>query len=765
MTSVLRVKTLLRARSAAVVAAVSLVATAFAVVGPVAPAAHADVAGKGGDYIALGVQGHLLDTRSAIGVTTTTPIGAGVPVSFQVLGRGGVPSSGVSGIVVDITTSLSTAASALQLAPDGSTSWPISNLNFPANGSALSNTAIVQVGANGKVAVLNTSGSTHVIIDVQGYYTSATASTGPGGFIPTAHTRVADTRSGIGVPQATIPAGGSLTVNMTAGGAIPPGAVSAMFDVIVAASGSGWLAQYPAGGSAASATSLFDFPSGTNASGATAKLGSNNSVVFVNHSAAAINLIITAEGYTSSSSTQGAGYRPARYRDASAVVVAASATVDVQVLGRNGVPTRGVAAVAANLTATSQTGSGYLRGWPTDGVEPATSLANFTTGIAQGDLAFLKPGADGKIRVRNLSSGTIRLFVDVEAWYYDGISTAVEIAQNSATSITQPVAGGAVEGAYVRNGGGLFHGYAASPDSLDQAQWSPVDSNLEAFSGQPSLIRLPSGKLLVAVLHAGDGEVWTFETVSGASWPTPAFVRTGGIMAAPPTSGALSDGSVLTFGVDADGRLWVLSATAGSYWQSLGDADLAGTPTVVTISDGVQLVGRTTAGTVVTAAYRNSALGAWTDLGGIGVTDKVAAVVNQGPRVRIVARQSDGSVISKLQSITGTFPTSWTTVGTPGATFTGAPAVGIDLGSGTDPGSGKAFILIRNSVDHYLYQADETGEATGVWGDWYLVPGQSNPAGTDATVSSFSGSANNFHWIACYLDSFSVPKIIHAPVV
>ncbi|HEV2886600.1 MAG TPA: hypothetical protein VGX49_06800, partial [Jatrophihabitans sp.] len=511
--------------------------------------------------------------------------------------------------------------------------------------------------------------------------------------------------------------------------------------------------------------SILDFPTGSTASGATAKLGTSNSVVFVNHSGGAINLVITVEGYTASTSTQGAGYRPARIRDLGGNTVAAGATLDVQVVGRGGVPTRGVAAIAANFTATSTVTAGQLRAWPTDGVEPSTSLANFTAGVSRGDLAFVKPGADGKIRVRNSSGGSIHLWVDVEAWYYDGVSNAVIIEQGSATSILQPVLGGAVEGAYVRNGGGLFHGYAADPDSLDQAQWSPVDSNLEAFSGQPSMIRVPSGKLLIAVLHARDGEVWTFETTSGATWPTPTFVHTGGIMSAPPVSGALPDGSVLTFAVDADGRLWMLSAAAGSYWQSLGDVNLVGAITAVTLSDGLQIVGRTSAGTVITAAYRNGALGAWTDLGGSGVTDKTAVVVNQGPRVRIVARQSDGSVITKLQGITGSFPATWTTVGTSGATFIGAPAVGIDLGSGTDPGTGKAFILIRNAIDSYLYQADETGEATGLWEDWHLVPGQSNPAGTDATVTSFAGGANNFHWIASYLDINGTPRIIHAPVV
>ena len=154
-------------------------------------------------------------------------------------------------------------------------------------------------------------------------------------------------------------------------------------------------------------------------------------------------------------------------------------------------------------------------------------------------------------------------------------------------------------------------------------------------------------------------------------------------------------------------------------------------------------------------------------VGGVGVSDKTAAVVNNGPRVRVVARQSDGSIVSKLQGLDGVFPATWTRAGSPGVApaFVGGPAVGIDLGSGTNPGTGKAFLLARGAADGYLYQVDETGVANGIWGEWYLVAGQSAAADTDATVTPFGGSGNNFHWIASYLDVNGAPRLIHASVV
>ncbi|MDQ1742123.1 MAG: hypothetical protein QOE23_462 [Pseudonocardiales bacterium] len=444
--------------------------------------------------------------------------------------------------------------------------------------------------------------------------------------------------------------------------------------------------------------------------------------------------------------------------------LAAGADYDFQLGGRGGVPTRGAAAAIFSVTAMNATGTGYLRAYPVEGPVIGPNLT-WDSGDSLASDTLIPLGPSGKVRLHNYGSTAITLYGVVRGWFDTGQSHVVGIEPHSATALLQPVSGGSVDAGYVSAGGVLFHGLAA-PDSLDQAQWSPVPSNLEAFTGQPSIVRLPAGNLLVSVLHANNGEVWNFQVAAGLSSWAPTYTHTGGIMASPPVSANLPDGSAVTFAVDSDGALWLMSGTG--YWGLLdGTAGLAGSPTVVTTSTGVQVVDTTPAGTVKTAGYANGVLSAWKDLGGVGVTDKTAAVVNNGPRVRVVARQSDGSIVSKLQGLDGVFPATWTQAGTPGAApaFVGGPAVGIDLGSGTNPGTGKAFLLARGAADGYLYQVDETGVANGVWGEWYLVPGQSAAADTDATVAPFGGSGNNFHWIASYLDVNGAPKLIHAAVV
>lgn len=763
-------------RIAVAASAILAVAGVVAVTGPGArQAAHADAALAGGDYIALATEGHLLDTRSAVGVTTKTPVGAGASVTFPVLGKGGVPSSGVSAVLVDLTVVSPTANGHLWIGPSDSTTVNAnSNLNFVASSSPLSNSAVTAIGADGKVKVYNSSGSSHIVVDVQGYYTSSTAASGPGGFVPVSPAqRIVDTRDGTGLSKAaTIAAGGSLTVNMSVGGVIPSGSPSAYVDLIVpSATDAGFLTAYPAGNPVVS-TSVFDFLTGSTASGATVKLGTNNGVVFVNHSSAAINLVITAEGYTSPTPGAGAGYRATQTRVASPVAIASKGTATVQVVGRGGVPTHGVTAVAANLTVSGNTAGGYLEPYPSNGT-PGVSADNFPANTQRADLVFLQPGPDGKIKVYNTSGASINLYVDIQGYYVDGNSNAVAVQPYSPVSVLQPLLGsGNVEGAYVRNNGALFHG-VAGPDSLDAATWTSVPSNLEAFSGQPSLVTLPGGKLWVGLLHARDGEIWTFQVSTTTSLTSPVqwapnYTHTAGIMAAAPTAANFNDGSAAMFDVDAGGQLWALSSASTGYWQPVGsDADLVGPVAVVSnpSANTLVVVGRTKSGTVTTASYSSSGvLSGWTDLGGSGVVDKPALLETYGPQLRVVVRQGDGSIATKLQSLNGTWPADWSPIaGQVGQTFVGAPALGIDSASGSssDPGTGEQFVLARNTDDSYLYQSNETAESSGVFGPYGLANGQSNPASTDPVVAPFGGSGNNFHWIAAYLDSAASPRLIH----
>ncbi|WP_206665913.1 hypothetical protein, partial [Pedococcus bigeumensis] len=94
----------------------------------------------------------VLDTRTNLG--GTGPVAAHGTVHLQVAGRGGVPASGVSAVVVNVTVTAAKSAGFLTVYPDGSTMPTASNLNFAA-GQTIPNLVIAKVGANGRIALTN----------------------------------------------------------------------------------------------------------------------------------------------------------------------------------------------------------------------------------------------------------------------------------------------------------------------------------------------------------------------------------------------------------------------------------------------------------------------------------------------------------------------------------------------------------------------------------------------------------------------------------
>jgi hypothetical protein len=120
----------------------------------------------------------VLDTRKAIGVTTRTPIGAARYAEVQVTGKKGVPSSGVSAVVLNVTAIAPTRQGYLTVYPSTMTRPTASSVNFGA-GWVGANLVTVPIASGGKVRVYNAAGSTHVAADVVGYYHSATSKADP----------------------------------------------------------------------------------------------------------------------------------------------------------------------------------------------------------------------------------------------------------------------------------------------------------------------------------------------------------------------------------------------------------------------------------------------------------------------------------------------------------------------------------------------------------------------------------------------------------
>ena len=131
----------------------------------------ADVLGSfraaGGSRLTSLSPSRLLDTRSDGG--SAHPVGQ-TPLVLPVLGRGGVPASGVTAVVLNVTATGGNASGYVTVYPSGQGAPTASNLNTSA-GQTRANLVIAKVGADGAVAMFNSAGQLHLVADVVGYFT------------------------------------------------------------------------------------------------------------------------------------------------------------------------------------------------------------------------------------------------------------------------------------------------------------------------------------------------------------------------------------------------------------------------------------------------------------------------------------------------------------------------------------------------------------------------------------------------------------------
>ncbi|MFJ6901555.1 hypothetical protein [Streptomyces hokutonensis] len=371
-----------------------------------------------GDFFAVAPSAKIVDTRSALGISTA--LGATSTSSFQVLGQGGVPSSGVSAVSVDITaTNATSSGSYLQMWPDGTTRpYPGSVINF-SSGADTSNSAIVAVGSDGKIGVYNSSGTVDVDVSVNGYFTSAAGATSPGGYVPVTSARLVDTRDGTGAPLAKIAPGGTLDVQVDGVDGVTDES-SVYANITVPSPGAaGSLYAYATGASAGQPT--VNYKSVTTSQGAVVPVGTGGQITLKNASSTqSINVILDVYGYFTEDPSGGGGFTAVQDRlldTRTSTAVAAHSTVSVEVGGNDGIPTTFGAAVL-NLTTTSQQNSGYLQVWGTGPTTPpGVSVDNFQAATTTADQVIVAPGTQGAVSIYNDSAGTIQLLVDLQGWF------------------------------------------------------------------------------------------------------------------------------------------------------------------------------------------------------------------------------------------------------------------------------------------------------------------------------------------------------------
>ncbi|MEY2523598.1 MAG: hypothetical protein QOJ66_2163, partial [Ilumatobacteraceae bacterium] len=349
----------------------------------------------------------LLDTRTGEGGNISA-LSSQALTELKVAGFGGVPPTGATAVVLNVTVDAPLTAGFIQAWPSGETQPVVSNLNF-LPGQTVPNLVTVKIGPNGRVNLYNSQGYTHVIADVVGYYT---ASRPPSGGLFTAVTpgRVLDTRDGTGHGGSTAPVGPGQTINVPVTGlmGVPSSGVSgvALNVTVDQPTASGFLTVWPTGETQPFASSHNFVPGLTVANLVLAKVGTGGQVSIFN-SAGNTHVVADVVGYFSATGGVFVPVSPQRIVDSRNGIgngvsgpLGQQLSNSVEVAGVGPVPSGATAAIV-NVTSVNSTAPSYITVWPTGTPRPTASTLNPRVGVPVPNLAYLKLGTGGHLSLYN----------------------------------------------------------------------------------------------------------------------------------------------------------------------------------------------------------------------------------------------------------------------------------------------------------------------------------------------------------------------------
>jgi hypothetical protein len=390
----------------------------------------------GGTYVALSST-RLADTRGGSGFQDAgETLGAGARIDVQVNGRGTIPPSGVSAVVLNLTAVVPSESTYLTVYPEGSARPAVASLNVSAE-ETLANLVTVPVGTQGGISIYNHSGNTNVVVDVEGYYTASPQATGL--YNPVDPIRLLGTLSS----GASIGAGVSTEVRVNSGTTGVPVDASAVVLNVTASTptASGFLTVYPApsGGMSSPPTAAnVNFSQGqTVGNRVIVPVGANGQIEVYNHAGSARVDVDLYGYYTGSAGELGSAFTPlspARFTDTrvgSNGSVLGADTSETFTFTSEGIPSNATALVS-NVTVISGPSAGYLTIYPVnDSSPPAAGDVNFPSDAISQNLS-LAPLNSGSTKIFNSSAVPVNIVIDAFG-YFAPPPPAVHVVANPAS--------------------------------------------------------------------------------------------------------------------------------------------------------------------------------------------------------------------------------------------------------------------------------------------------------------------------------------------
>ncbi|MDT3329457.1 hypothetical protein Q9S78_02130 [Microbacterium sp. KSW-18] len=307
--------------------------------------------------------------------------------------------------------------------------------------------SILAVEADGTFDV-QTSTSSRLVIDIQGYYTRDPQGVAAGGFVPLNGARIADTRSGLAVPAGELTDDASVDIRVAGVGGVPAdaSAVVVSLTTVNTTQAQGILTPYPAGQSRPR-NSLHYAKNLNTTVQAQVRVGTGGKIT-VHNAGATAHLVVDVQGYfTATPAGGGSMFTPAagrifdsRYSQA----LTADETRKIQIAGKADMPEMDMGIVAAVLTLTStgiSSGSGRAVAWAGGATQPPTTSLSLGTGLRSNTIT-LPLGPDGTINLKN-GGPEGDYIIDLQGWYAEFESDA-DLGFSSTQEIEDHLADGSV---------------------------------------------------------------------------------------------------------------------------------------------------------------------------------------------------------------------------------------------------------------------------------------------------------------------------------
>ena len=361
----------------------------------------------------------IVDTRNATGPFGGPIMSGGSSRDFAVPNSACSIPATAQAYSLNVAVVPATTLGYLTLWPAGQTRPLASTLNS-LDGRIKSNAAIVPAGTGGAVSVF-ASDTTHVILDINGYFVPASDPTGLA-FYPITPCRIADTRT------ATAPLGGPSLVGgqnrtlpiLASACNLPATAQAYSLNFAAVPSGSlGYLTAWPTGQTRPLAASLNALTGAITANEAIVPAGTSGSIdVFASNTT---NLVIDINGYFAPMGTGGLslyGVTPCRVEDTRLPAGSTPITsLDVAVSAcACGIPASAQADVMSVTVVPqgSPANLGYLTLWPQGQTRPVVSTLNALDGAITSNLAIV-PTGNGSISA--FASNATHLILDISGYF------------------------------------------------------------------------------------------------------------------------------------------------------------------------------------------------------------------------------------------------------------------------------------------------------------------------------------------------------------